>query len=92
MARDTSSARAAATKALRTRSTARKDVLAGILRDPPEDFDGSNTMLGRYMNLSSRTVARLISALEAEGRLERRSKFSSFPNGFSKTRFLKLKE
>lgn len=40
--------------------------LLEILRDPPEDFDGSNAKLAEYLGLSQRHVIRVLKQLEEQ--------------------------
>jgi hypothetical protein len=68
------------------KTLAQENVLLGILRRPPSDFDGSNAKLASYLGVSIRTVARLLAGLKATEKIRIRSKVVRGVNGKAYTR------
>lgn len=92
ISRDTSIARASALQATKLRSKVKRNQLLAILRSPPGDYDGTNAKLASYLNVSTRTVMRLLKGLEAEGRLLRRQKTFRTGAGFYQRRMISIKK
>jgi hypothetical protein len=61
------------------KSKAHKAKLLEFLRDPPEDFDGTNAAIGKHLGLSARQAQRLLLQLVSENKVQLRYQRKSMP-------------
>lgn len=52
------------------KSRVHKNAIMAILRNPPEEYDGSNKKLAEMLSMSTRQVSRLLKQLEADGKIK----------------------
>lgn len=69
---------------------AKRKSLLGLLKSPPQDFDGSNKVLARYMGVSTRTVIRLMKGLVEDGKVRVSTQTLKTPSGYFRNRLIQL--